>query len=248
MTTDSSDTNDKAAGDYLPAAKRFYGRRKGKKLKPARAGLVETLLPQLTLTVPPEGESLDPRTLFPDMPSPPRAVWLEIGFGGGEHLAHQAAANPDIGFIGAEPFLNGTAKLLSAIRDGGLKNVRILGDDVRPLLDALPEGSLDKVFLLFPDPWPKTRHADRRFVSVKNLNALARLLIDDGEFRVASDHPVYQRWTMRVAPIHPAFRWQAQGPEDWQIRWPDACQSRYEAKAVREGRTSFYFTFKRRPR
>ena len=240
--------HNKDDADYLPAEKRFYGRRKGKKIKPGRQGLIDTLLPRLSLGLPNEGEAVDPFTLFPDMATLPRAIWLEIGFGGGEHLAHQALNNPDIGFIGAEPFLNGTAKLLASIRDNDLRNIRILGDDVRPLLKMLPEASLERVFLLFPDPWPKSRHAERRFISDKNLSALARLMVDDGEFRVASDHPVYQRWALRVAPRHPDFRWQVKGPEDWQHRWPDACQSRYEAKAVREGRTSFYLTFKRQPR
>jgi len=234
--------------DYLPSDRRFFGRRKGKRIKAGRQDLLDTLLPALALTMPAEGSRVDPFTLFPAMDSRPRAVWLEIGFGGGEHLAHQAAQNPDVGFIGAEPFINGTATLLAKIRDLGLKNIRILGDDVRPLLAMLPEASLERVFLLFPDPWPKFRHAERRFVSVKNLDSLARLLVDGGQFRVASDHPVYKIWALRVAPWHPQFRWQAKGPEDWISRWPDACQSRYEAKGEREGRPSIYLTFIRTPR
>ncbi len=241
-------TEDDQPSDYLPSDRRFFGRRKGKRIKAGRQGLLDTLLPELALTLPPAGAVLDPRALFPAMATPPRAVWLEIGFGGGEHLAHQAAQNPDVGFIGAEPFINGTATLLAKIRDLGLRNIRILGDDVRPLLPMLPEASLERVFLLFPDPWPKYRHAERRFVSHKNLDSLARLLVDEGQFRVASDHPVYQRWALRVAPRHPDFHWQAKGPEDWQNRWPDACQSRYEAKAVVEGRPSLYLTFVRKTR
>jgi len=225
---------------------RYYGRRKGKRLKAGRQALVDTLLPRLSLVLPAGEGVVDPWTLFPDMPSRPAAIWLEVGFGGGEHLVHQAATHPEIGFIGAEPFLNGTAKLLAAIHDQGLTNIRILGDDVRPLLDRLPDGCLSRAFLLHPDPWPKTRHAGRRFVNTDNLDRLARLLQPGSEFRVASDDPVYQRWTLMVAPAHAAFHWRVSGPDDWRTRWADACPTRYGEKAIREGRTPLYFTFVRR--
>lgn len=234
---------------------RFYGRRKGKRLKAGQAALMETLYPRLRLpraAADPYGKGeleagavLDPRTFFA---KPVRAVWLEIGFGGGEHMAAQAEANPDVGFIGAEPFINGIGKLLRHIDERGLDNIRLYGDDVRPFLDHLPDACLDKVFLLFPDPWPKARHAQRRFVNPANLDAIARLLVDGGEFRVASDDMTYVRWTLRHLPVHPAFRWTAKGPSDWRVRWPDAIESRYEAKAHRCGRVPKYLQFIRRPR
>lgn len=224
---------------------RFYGRRKGKALKPGQAVLMETLLPTLRVALPPEGEVIDPKTLFPRAVS---EVWLEIGFGGGEHLAHQADTHPDVGIIGAEPFLNGIGKFLKHADERGLDNVRIYGDDVRPFLDHLPDGCLSKVFLLFPDPWPKARHWKRRFVNTWNLDALARLLKDDGEFRVASDDMTYIRWTLRVAPVHPEFEWVVSGPDDWRTRYPDAAPTRYEQKAIRQGRAPKYLTFRRKPR
>lgn len=246
-----------------PLDQRFYGRRKGKKLKSGQQSLMETLYPRLSLPqIAKDGEDpeefekvaphpIDPRQLFPDMSSgksPLRALWLEIGFGGGEHLAHQARNNPDVGFIGAEPFVNGIGKLLSQVNDEGLNNIRIYGNDVRPFLDCLPDGCFDKIFLLYPDPWPKKRHWQRRFVNTWMLDVVARLLVDGGEFRVASDDPTYQSWTLRLVPEHPSFRWTAQRPSDWQTRWPDACSTRYEQKALRCGRTPMYFTFLRQPR
>lgn len=239
------------SADQTPAVDpRFYGRRKGKPLKPGQQVLLDTLYPKLALPRPtkgevPEGTVIEPASLFS---RPVRAVWLEIGFGGGEHLAAQAAANPDVGFIGAEPFLNGIGKLLRKINEDGLDNIRIYGDDVRPFLDHLPDACLEKVFLLFPDPWPKARHAQRRFVNPANLDAIARLLVDGGEFRVASDDMTYVRWTLRHVPVHPAFRWTAQGPSDWRVRWADAIESRYEAKALRQGRQPKYLQFIRQRR
>lgn len=222
---------------------RFYGRRKGKRLKLGQKDRLETLYPRLRLSLPPEGEALDPFSLFPH---PVREVWLEIGFGGGEHLAAQAKANPDVGFIGAEPFINGIAKLVRSIEAEGLTNIRIYGDDVRPFLERLPTGCLSRAFLLFPDPWPKARHARRRFICPENLAALARLLKLGAQFRVASDDMSYIRWTLRHAPVHPAFSWAVQGPADWRHRWADASPSRYEEKALRQGRHPKYLTFLRK--
>lgn len=221
---------------------RFYGRRKGKPLKAGRLGLIDSLLPALRVA-PPE-EALDPRTLFP---APVAGVRLEIGFGGGEHLAAQAAANPDIGFIGAEVFLNGVASLLRHVDALGLGNVRVFNEDVRRLLPFLRDGSLARVALLFPDPWPKARHAKRRFVSPEALDEMARLLEPGGEFRVASDHPVYIDWALMHLTAHPGFAWTAQGPDDWRVRPADSVPTRYEEKAVRDGRHPAFLTFVRRP-
>jgi len=150
--------------------RRFYGRRKGRPLRKGQQQLIDTLLPRLAIALPDAGK-LDPKSLFPHKPA---QVWLEIGFGGGEHLAEQARANRDVGLIGCEVFLNGIATLLAQVSANALDNVRLYPEDARDLLDALPDGSLDRVFLLFPDPWPKRRHADRRFIRPANLDLLAR--------------------------------------------------------------------------
>jgi tRNA (guanine-N7-)-methyltransferase len=222
---------------------RFYGRRKGKPLKAGREALLETLLPRLRIT-PPTGP-LAPAGLFP---FPPRQIWLEIGFGSGEHLAAQAAAEPGVGFIGAEVFLNGVASLLRYVQEQALANVRVYDNDVRVLLPHLPEASLSRISLLFPDPWPKTRHAKRRFIGPAMLAELSRLLADGGELRVATDHPVYARWTLMHVPEHQDFTWQATGPDDWRVRPADSPPTRYEQKAVAAGRRPMYLRFLRKQR
>ncbi len=224
----------------------LYGRRQGHKLRGHQEQLMQELLPKLAVPVAgAAGRSLDPRTLFPENIS---KIWLEIGFGGGEHLAAQTAANPDTGLIGCEPFVNGVAKLLADIERQQLGNVRIHHDDARDVLERLSDASLDRAFLLFPDPWHKKRHNKRRFVSQENLTQLARLLKDGAEFRVATDIKDYCRWTLREIRLHGAFEWQAEKADDWRIRPDDWPATRYEAKAGREGRTSVYLTFRRRPR
>lgn len=222
---------------------RFYGRRKGKPLKSGRERLLDTLLPKVR--VEPPSAALDPRSLFTHAPP---EVWLEIGFGSGEHLAAQAEAHPAVGFLGAEVFLNGVASLLRHVDERKLANVRIYDADVRPLLPAFPPSSLKRVSLLFPDPWPKTRHAKRRFVGPSNLNEVSRLLADGGEFRVYTDHPIYARWTLQHVPQHPDFEWRVTGPDDWRIRPTDSTPSRYEQKAVAAGRTPMFLRFFRKPR
>jgi tRNA (guanine-N7-)-methyltransferase len=172
-------------------------------------------------------------------------VWLEIGFGGGEHLAHQAANHPDIGFIGCEVFDAGIASGLSHIAARDLENVRFHPEDARTLLAALQPQSLERVFLLFPDPWHKRRHAQRRFVNPGNLDRLAELIVPGGELRVASDDPIYQAWTLQHVPVHPAFQWLAQSPSDWLDRPEDAVETRYEKKAREAGRVPMFFRFRR---
>lgn len=222
---------------------RFYGRRKGKPLKAGRERLLDTLLPKLRIE--PPSAPLDPQTLFPKTP---REVWLEIGFGGGEHLAGQAEAEPAIGFIGAEVFLNGVASLLRHVDERCLANVRVYNNDVRLLLPHLPASSLNRVSLLFPDPWPKNRHAKRRFVGPAMLDEVSRLLADGGEFRVATDHPVYARWTLMHVPEHPDFEWRVTDPADWRIRPADSPPTRYEQKAVTAGRIPMFLRFFRKAR
>lgn len=224
---------------------KVHGRRRGRRLRPGRAALLEELLPALRIALPPEGVRLDPAALF----VPPRArLWLEIGFGAGEHLAWQAAHNPDVGVIGSEVFVNGVASLLRHVGEEGLGNVRIHDDDARALIAALPDASIERVFLLFPDPWPKLRHAPRRFVGPRNLAALSRVMADGGELRIASDDVTYQRWALRQMQLCPDFEWQVRGPADWRARTADWPPTRYEQKAHRQGRQCLYLRYRRVPR
>ena len=226
----------------------LYGRRRGHKLRPGQQNLVNVLLPHLRVPLE-AGARIDPTNLFEgETDSDAPDLWLEIGFGGGEHLADQAEANPDTAFIGCEPFENGVASLLSYIENRGLRNVRIHDDDARDLIHALPRASVSKAFLLFPDPWPKGRHAKRRFVSQENLSALANVLRDGAEFRVATDHVIYCRWALRQLLKHPDFDWQAEQASDWNVRPGDWPATRYEQKAVVQGRKPVYFRFLRKNR
>jgi tRNA (guanine-N7-)-methyltransferase len=219
----------------------FYGRRKGRPLRKGRQFLFDELLPRITIPLT-AGSMLDPATLFTPRK---RAIWLEIGFGGGEHLAHQAANHPDVGFLGCEVFEAGIASSLAHIEERKLENVRLHPEDARVLLAALPPRSLERVFLLFPDPWPKRRNAKRRFVNRGNLDRLAELLVPGGELRIASDDPTYIEWTLQHVPVHPEFQWLAQSPADWQARYPDAIETRYEKKAREAGRVPHFFRFRR---
>ncbi|PIW29389.1 MAG: tRNA (guanosine(46)-N7)-methyltransferase TrmB [Rhodospirillales bacterium CG15_BIG_FIL_POST_REV_8_21_14_020_66_15] len=218
---------------------RFYGRRRGKKLRPGRQALIDDLLPRLC--VPAEGP-VDPAGLFDPVAAD---VWLEIGFGAGEHLAAQAAARSDIGFIGCEPFVNGVAALLAQIAGQGLENVRILDDDARLLLPRLTDASIGRVYLLYSDPWPKKRHRNRRFVQRETLDDLARVLKPGGLFRFATDHMEHARWALRLAANHPDFKWTASGPRDWRRRWADGFATRYEEKGL-AGPDRVYLEFRRR--
>jgi tRNA (guanine-N7-)-methyltransferase len=222
----------------------FYGRRHGKTLRDSQREFLESDLAPLSPGAVdwqdnPERAPLDLGALFGG-----REVWLEIGFGGGEHMVHQAAANPGVGLIGCEPFINGVAMLLGKIRDAGVENIRIHPGDVRDLFDVLPEGSVSKAFLLYPDPWPKKRHHRRRFVTHEHLEPLARVLAPGAEFRVATDIPDYVRQTLEQVPRH-GFTWQAERAEDWRRPWGDWLSTRYEQKALREGRVPHYLTFRR---
>ncbi len=226
-----------------------FGRRQGHPLHEYHLSLMENLLPKVTL--PPLGDvapgSLDPKTFFSQGANPQSVsqVWLEIGFGGGEHLAHQAAANPEVGIIGCEPFINGVAKLLNEIEDRSLTNVRVQADDARPVLASLETASVHKCFLLYPDPWHKKRHKKRRFISVANLDQLARILVPGAIMRVASDIPDYCEWTLEHMEAHPAFQLSGHSAVDCRTPPADWLSTRYEAKALREGRTPSYFDFER---
>ena len=227
-----------------PPKYRLYGRKQDKPLKPRQQQLMEELLPVLSISA----EEVRNKGLA-DLGPAPGEIWLELGFGGGEHLAWQAAANPAVTLIGAEPFINGVAKLLAQIEDEQLENIRILHGDGRPLLEALPDQCLSRLFILHPDPWPKKRHFKRRIVSPVLLAEAARLMKPGSLLRIASDIPDYIRWSLMQVQQHnrrtPDFRWLAQTCRDWQIRPDDWPQTRYEAKAIREGRTPCYLQFER---
>lgn len=226
----------------------FFGRRKGKRLRGQQERRLAEMLPALRVALPPDGQTLDPRTLFPALPRPPDTVWMEIGFGGGEHLAAQAASHPEIGFIGAEPFVNGVVKLLAAIEERGLRNVRIRDEDVTALLARLPDACLDRVYLLYPDPWPKRRQRKRRFVSDASLAEIGRVLKAGGLFRFASDIDDYAGWTLARAARCPTLRWTARTAQDWIQPFPGWPGTRYEAKALEAGRRPTYLEFARLPR
>jgi tRNA (guanine-N7-)-methyltransferase len=197
----------------------LYGRRRGKKLRAGQESLLDTLLPKLLITVPPEPQKIDLATLF----GPSREdIWLEIGFGAGEHLVWQAEHHPEVGLIGCEPFINGVAKCLAHIERTGVSNVRLFTAD----------RSLSRAFILFPVPWPKTRHHKRRFVERTNLDALARLMKPGAELRLATDDPSYLPWMVEHACGHPAFDWLAERPSDWRSRPDDWPPTRYEQKML----------------
>jgi tRNA (guanine-N7-)-methyltransferase len=176
---------------------------------------------------------------------PVSRLHLEIGFGSGEHLLASARRETSVGFIGVEPFINGMAKVCAALNKEQLKNIRLYNNDAVPLLDRLPGASLDTIDLFYPDPWTKKRHWKRRFISPANLDRFARILKPGCEFRFASDIPHYVNWTLEALHRHPEFRWQASGPDDWRKPYPFWPGSRYEQKALREGRTPCYLTFVR---
>nr|WP_208408702.1 tRNA (guanine(46)-N(7))-methyltransferase TrmB [Sphingomonas vulcanisoli] len=216
----------------------MYGRRQGHKLRAGQAELVESLLPRFEVPAGP----IDATALFGD----DRPLELEIGFGAGEHLAGQAAMRPGHGFIGCEPFLNGVVGALVHVRDGGLDNVRLHMGDALEVIDRLPDASLTRAYLLHPDPWPKARHAKRRFMNAGPIGLLAAKLKPGGEFRFGTDHPVYCRWAMMVMGQRPEFEWLAQGPADFLTRPDDWPQTRYEAKARRLGHEVWYFRYRRK--
>jgi len=223
----------------------FYGRRHGKTLRDSQKAYLDEDLALLSpgpvdWEANPERRPLDLAARFGG-----REVWLEIGFGGGEHMVHQAARNPGVGIIGCEPFINGVAMLLGKIRDAPVANVAVHPGDVRDLFDVLPGASIARVFLLYPDPWPKKKHHRRRFVTPEFLDPLARVMRPGAELRVATDIPDYVRQTLVEVP-RAGFEWLAEGPADWRVAWDDWLSTRYEQKALREGRVPHYLTFRRR--
>ncbi len=216
---------------------RLYGRHTGHKLRAGQAALIEELLPKLEI----QGGPLSAEHLFGD----DRPLQVEIGFGAGEHLAGQAALNPDHGLIGCEPFLNGVVGALQHIRDDGLTNIRLHMGDALDVLGRLPDASLNRVYLLHPDPWPKARHAKRRLMNPGPLDRIAAKLKPGGEFRFGTDHPVYVRWALMQMEKRRDFAWQITDPKDFQIRPDDWPETRYERKARRLGHAVWYFRYVR---
>ena len=248
---------------------RTFGRRKGRKASPRQAALKDTVLPRvaLDLSAPytvllpsgrrcPEGADegalarAAPARPPSTMASPPHGekelpVWLEIGFGGAEHLIWQAKHNPDALLIGCEPFEDGVMKALDAIQSGAIENIRIHMGDARDVLRWLPEASIARAFVLFPDPWPKRKHQKRRLVNSQTLALLARVLKPGAELRFGTDIGDYARSALEAFQHEPRFKWLANTPADWRVRPADWPETRYEAKAEREGRRRYYFRFER---
>ncbi|MCQ2741266.1 MAG: tRNA (guanine(46)-N(7))-methyltransferase TrmB [Alphaproteobacteria bacterium] len=233
---------------------KFYGRRQGRKIRKAKSCLLDSFLPEIKID---QTADISKNMFGCEV----KEVFLEIGFGNGEHLAGQALNNPTTGFIGAEVFKNGIANLLSLIT--GIKenadipessislsaartdNIRVWSDDVRLLFEKIPDNFLSRVYLLFPDPWPKKRHASRRFINPDNLKEIARILKKGGILRVATDHKVYKSWTLHQLGHHPDFRWTAKCGNDWKYPPQDWVETKYQRKAIFEGRKPVFFDFER---
>ena len=216
----------------------FYGRRKGRPLSNNSKRLLEELLP--TYLVP--NNTADPAVLFANNPE---KLYLEIGFGGGEHLAMVAKNHPQNAYIGAEPFLNGVSSFLKYCENEDLKNVRIWPDDIRLQLLSWPNECLDGIFIMFPDPWPKIRHSSRRIINKDNLASFARLIKEGGTLRMASDHACAKNWILSEILENPYFEWLVESSEDWNVRPKDWPETRYMRKALKEGRRPAWFNFKR---
>jgi tRNA (guanine-N7-)-methyltransferase len=219
----------------------FFGRRKGHKLRPRHAQLLDALLPHLAVDI----SQPAPADLGALFPLPIANVALEIGFGGGESLIAQAQASPATGFLGVEPFINGMAKALAGIEAGGLSNIRLHFDDAVSLIAWLPNASVTRIELVHPDPWPKRRHWKRRFVQDAMIARLARILRSGGEFRFVTDVADYAAWTLLRFLRSEQFRWTAQGADDWRKPWPGFTPTRYHAKAAREARAPCFLVFRR---
>ena len=219
---------------------RSFGRQRGRALSPRQAKLFEELLPRVAVDLnAPSGR------LSGGEPEGANKLWLEIGFGGAEHLIWQARHNPDVTLIGCEPFIDGVVKALSAIDQQGLTNIHLHADDARPLLRWLHPASLDRAFILFPDPWPKKKHVKRRLISKSLLDLLARAMKPGAELRIGTDIGDYARTLLAAFEVTPAFDWTATSPHDWRERPADWPPTRYEAKAIREGRPRYFFRFLR---
>lgn len=234
---------------------KFYGRRQGRKIRKAKTSLLDKFLPSVEIN---KNTVFKAEELFS---TPVSQIYLEIGFGNGEHLAGQALKNPQIGFIGAEVFKNGVANLLTlitGIKEGTdipdtfkllperVDNIRVFSDDMRLLFAQIPDNFIDKLFVLFPDPWPKKRHESRRFINQENLKEISRVLKPNGILRVATDHKIYKGWALRQICAHPDFAWTATCGNDWKHEPADWVQTKYQRKAIAEGRRAVFLDFVRK--
>lgn len=234
-----------ASDDKPDYGLKFYGRRKGKPMRTTKQDAYDQLLPVIRIDCP-EGTptaTLDPRNFFD---TPPEKVWMEIGFGDGEHLLHQALQNPDVGMIGCEPFINGIAALCAGIQKHNLTNIRVWPDDARKFLPALKPACLDRLFLLNSDPWPKTRHHKRRFIQKETLDDISRLLKPGAPFRMSSDHASLTAWQLEKTYFHGAFDWLAKTSADWSTRPADLPETRYQNKGLLQGRATVFLDFARK--
>lgn len=221
----------------------FYGRRKGKKMHPSRQRAHDHILPAVSIALPDGTDKIDPRAFFD---RPYKEAWLEVGFGAGEHLAWQAKQNPDVAFIGCEPFINGVSALCQQIEADNLRNIRIWADDARLLMPRLADAAFQRCFVLNSDPWPKKRHAKRRFIQTATLDEIRRLLSPDATFRMSSDHPVLAAWQLEQAYFHGGFEWLAKTAADWRTRPDDFPETRYQKKGAAQGRPTVFLNFRRR--
>lgn len=219
----------------------LYGRRKGPKLRDNRAVLMREKMSFYAALPDPSADQIDPKSLFSEASD----LWLEVGFGAGEHVAAQASNNPSIGILACEHYLNGVASCLAHIEKNDLENVRLHNGDARDLMDRLPDASVGRVFLLYPDPWPKARHHKRRFINPENLDAFARIMRSGAILRVASDIPDYIEWTLEHLAERKEFALLGDPATGFREPWSDWPGTRYEAKALREGRTPAYLSFQR---
>lgn len=221
--------------------RRLYGRRSGHRLRKTRQQVLDQFFPQIAVDLPPSG----PVILESLYSSPRKEYWFEIGFGNGEHMVELAKAYPGVGILGCEAFINGVSAASLSIESAGITNIKLYNGDARNLLERLPDHCLDRIYLLFPDPWPKRRHHRRRFVNPENLNLLAQKLAPCGEFFVATDHGALARWMLEKTLAHGAFEWLAEKPDDWRCRDVHEPPTRYEMKAKARGAACFYFRFRR---
>lgn len=227
-----------------PDQKRVYGRRLGRPLHRERQSVLDELLPRLSIpdALLTEIGDLPPETLFP---APLPALWLEIGFGSGEHLSALMRRHPDWGFIGAEPFINGMSAFLKDIKDGPHDRIRVLMDDAMLAVNSLTPGTVDGIYVLNPDPWPKKRHYKRRIISQKNLDAFARILKPGGQLIMSTDVPGLAEWMALQASRHPAFRWTAEKADDWRTPPPGWIKTRYEEKGAKGASRMSYLVFEK---
>ncbi len=236
-----SDTDMPEADEHRHRHLRSFGRRRSRKLTERQAALLGDGLEHLAIDMA-RPALTDPRQLF----TPPvRAVWLEVGFGGGEHLLWQAEHNPDVGLVGSEPFIDGVVKVIDGSISGNLTNVRVHADDARDLVAWLPPQSIERAFILFPDPWPKKRHQKRRLVSPAFISQLDRIMMPEAELRLATDVADYARAMLLTLKQQGSWQWLARRPADWRQRPADWPPTRYESKAKREGRSCYFLRFRK---